>query len=81
MSAQVTWIHQMQLTRLKRNRTTFGYIFIYLIKMQLVFIEFQKWQNVVSAISGYKIHRPVVQWLSSDINIFVPVFFSEGSNP
>ena len=42
MSAQVTWIHQMQLTRLKRNRTTFGYLFIYLIKMQLVFIEFQK---------------------------------------
>ena len=42
MSAQVTWIHQMQLTCLKRNRTTFGYLFIYLIKTQLVFIEFQK---------------------------------------
>ena len=23
----------------------------------------------------------MVQWLSSDINIFEPVFFSEGSNP
>ena len=27
MSAQVTWIHKMQLTRLKSNRTTFGYLF------------------------------------------------------
>ena len=42
MSTQVMWIHQMQLTYLKRNRTTFGYGFNYLIKRQLVFIEFQK---------------------------------------
>ena len=42
ISAQVTWIHQMQLTRLNRNRTTFGDLFIYLVKTQLVFIEFPK---------------------------------------
>ena len=42
MSAQVTWIHQMQLTRLNRNITTFGYLFIYLVKTQLVFNEFPK---------------------------------------
>ena len=42
MSAQVTWIHQMQLTCLNRNRTTFGYLFIYLVKTQLVYIEFPK---------------------------------------
>ena len=29
---QVMWINQMQLTHLKRNKTTFGYLFIYLIK-------------------------------------------------
>ena len=32
----------MQLTRLKRKRTTFGYLFIYLIKTQLVFTKFRK---------------------------------------
>ena len=44
MAAQVTWIHQMQLTRLKRNITifTFGYLYIYLITTQLVFIELRK---------------------------------------
>ena len=32
----------MQLSRLKRNRTTFGYLLIYLIKTQLVLNEFRK---------------------------------------
>ena len=32
---KVTWMHQMQLTRLKRNRNAFGYLFIYLIETQL----------------------------------------------
>ena len=39
---QVTWIHQMQIARLKRSRTTFGYLFyLSLSCLQLVFIEFQ----------------------------------------
>ena len=45
----------MQLTRLNRNRTTFGYLFIYLLTRNLSLLSFQNWQNVVSAISGYKI--------------------------
>ena len=42
----------MQLRRLKTNRNTLDYFLIDLIKIQLVFIEFQKLAN---AVSGYKI--------------------------
>ena len=42
----------MQLTRLKTNRITLDYFSIYLIKTQLVFIEFRKLANTVSS---YKI--------------------------
>ena len=37
----------MQLTCLKMNRITLDYFFIYLIKTQLAFIEFQKLANAV----------------------------------
>ena len=36
LSTQVMWIHQMQLTCLKRKRTIFGYLFSYFIKTQLI---------------------------------------------
>ena len=41
----------MQLTCLKRSRTTFGYLFSYFIKTQLALLTFENLQNVVSAIS------------------------------
>ena len=74
MSAQVMWIHQMQLTRLKGNRTTFGYLFICL-KCNLSLLSFKNWQNVISAISGYKISYIFLKVSQYTRNIKLPMYY------